>query len=67
MEWVLQFLDELDDVIGVLRHGWLGIPARVPAGISIALGTAAGAGASPQGASQPRTARIKNRESLMMP
>jgi hypothetical protein len=46
MEWVLQVLDEIDDVIGVLRHGWLGIHVRVPAGISLALGPAAGAGTS---------------------
>ena len=27
MEWMLQVADELDDVVGVLRHGWLGVAA----------------------------------------
>jgi len=28
MEWVLQVVDEIDDAIGVVRHGWLGIYAQ---------------------------------------
>jgi hypothetical protein len=24
MEWVLQVVDEIDDAIAMLRHGWLG-------------------------------------------
>jgi hypothetical protein len=31
MEWVLQVADELDDVFGVLRHGWLGLVAEIGA------------------------------------
>jgi hypothetical protein len=29
MEWVLQFVDEIDDAIGVVRHGWLGLHAEL--------------------------------------
>ena len=28
MEWMLQVADEIDDVVGVLRHGLLGIRAQ---------------------------------------
>jgi hypothetical protein len=29
MEWVLQVVDEIDDAIGVVRHSWLGVYARI--------------------------------------
>jgi hypothetical protein len=29
MEWMLQVADELDDALGVLRHGWFGLVAEV--------------------------------------
>ena len=29
MEWVLQMIDELDDVIGAMRQGWLGLHAQI--------------------------------------
>ena len=29
MEWVLQFADEIDDAIGVVRLGWLGLHAQI--------------------------------------
>ncbi|MDP8984324.1 MAG: hypothetical protein M3N97_04665 [Pseudomonadota bacterium] len=29
MEWVLQLVDELDDAIGMARHGWLGVHAQI--------------------------------------
>lgn len=29
MEWVLQVVDEFDDAIGVARHIWLGVYARL--------------------------------------
>jgi len=28
MEWMLQVVDEIDDAIAVLRHGWLGVHAH---------------------------------------
>ncbi len=31
MEWVLQLVDEIDDAIGVARHGWLGLTAHIGA------------------------------------
>jgi hypothetical protein len=29
MEWVLQVVDEIDDAIAMLRHGWLGAHAHI--------------------------------------
>jgi hypothetical protein len=29
MEWMLQVADELDDMVGLLRHGWLGLAAEI--------------------------------------
>ena len=31
MEWMLQVADELDDIVGLLRHGWLGLAAEIGA------------------------------------
>ncbi len=31
MEWVLQVVDEFDDAVGALRHGWLGFHAEIGA------------------------------------
>jgi hypothetical protein len=31
MEWVLQVIDEIDDAIGAMRLGWLGIAAPIGA------------------------------------
>jgi hypothetical protein len=32
MEWVLQFVDEIDDALSMLRHGWLGLQVRLWSG-----------------------------------
>ena len=39
MEWMLQVVDEFDDALGALRHGWLGVdsPSRHALGGSRAL------------------------------
>jgi hypothetical protein len=29
MEWVLQVVDEIDDAIAMLRHGWLGAHVQI--------------------------------------
>ena len=29
MEWMLQVVDELDDAVGVVRHGLIGVNARI--------------------------------------
>jgi hypothetical protein len=29
MEWVLQVVDEIDDAIGAMRHGWVGFTAPI--------------------------------------
>jgi hypothetical protein len=29
MEWVLQVVDEIDDAIAALRHGWLGAHGHI--------------------------------------
>ena len=34
MEWVLQVVDEIDDVIGAMRHGWVGFTAPIGAMMS---------------------------------
>jgi hypothetical protein len=31
MEWVLQVADEIDDAIGAMRHGWIGLTAPIVA------------------------------------
>jgi hypothetical protein len=31
MEWMLQVADEIDDALGVIRFGWLGVHARFSA------------------------------------
>jgi hypothetical protein len=41
MEWVLQVVDEIDDAIGVLRHGWLGIHAQIAVLLGAMLAAAA--------------------------
>jgi hypothetical protein len=38
MEWVLQVADEVDDVFGVLLHGWLGFYAEMGGGLMWASG-----------------------------
>jgi hypothetical protein len=43
MEWVLQVVDEIDDAIGVLRHGWLGIRAQIAVLLGSVLAAAAAA------------------------
>ena len=42
MEWVLQVVDEIDDAIGVVRHGWLSVHVQIvlAAGLVIAAATA---------------------------
>jgi len=41
MEWVLQVADELDDALGALRHGWLGLVAEIGALLLAGLGIGA--------------------------
>ncbi len=41
MEWVLQIADELDDVVGLLRHSWLGVAAGLDSRMLAGAGTAA--------------------------
>ncbi|MDB6084485.1 MAG: hypothetical protein JWN43_2366 [Gammaproteobacteria bacterium] len=45
MEWVLQLIDEIDDAVGAVRHGWLGFNAQ----ISVLLGSIAGMAAAALG------------------
>jgi hypothetical protein len=43
MEWVLQVVDEIDDAIAVLRHGWLGAHGHIgmlAAGVAAAMASA---------------------------
>jgi hypothetical protein len=46
MEWVLQVVDEVDDALGALRHGWLGLNAGFTATLAALLniGRRAGGG-----------------------
>ena len=41
MEWMLQVVDELDDVLGLLRHGYLGVSAGLDSRMLAGAGTAA--------------------------
>jgi hypothetical protein len=41
MEWMLQVVDELDDVLGLLRHGYLGVAAGLDSRMLAGAGTAA--------------------------
>ena len=41
MEWMLQVVDEFDDAVSALRHGWLGINAEI--GVWLFAGLAIGA------------------------
>jgi hypothetical protein len=41
MEWLLQVADEVDDVLGLLRHSWLGIAAGLDSRMLAGAGTAA--------------------------
>jgi hypothetical protein len=41
MEWMLQVADEVDDALGLLRHGWLGIAAGLDSRMLAGAGTAA--------------------------
>jgi hypothetical protein len=36
MEWILQVIDEVDDALAALRHGWLGF--HVESGVALAAG-----------------------------
>jgi hypothetical protein len=40
MEWMLQVADEMDDVVGLLRHGWLGVAAGLNSRMLAGAGTA---------------------------
>jgi hypothetical protein len=40
MEWILQVVDEIDDAIAVVRHGWLSVQAYM-AVVSVAVIAAA--------------------------
>jgi hypothetical protein len=60
MEWVLQLVDEIDDAIGVLRHGWLGIRAQI--GVLLAAMLAAAAATGIAGATlRTRSSRVRAR------
>ena len=41
MEWVLQVVDEIDDAVGVLRLGWLGLVTEIGALLLVGLGIGA--------------------------
>jgi len=41
MEWMLQVVDEFDDAVSVLRHGWLGLIAELGASMLAVLGVGA--------------------------
>jgi hypothetical protein len=41
MEWMLQVVDEFDDVLGALRHGWLGFHAEIGALLFAGIGIGA--------------------------
>jgi len=41
MEWVLQVVDEFDDVLGAVRHGWLGLTAEFGALSLVGIGVGA--------------------------
>ncbi|MGO9512027.1 MAG: hypothetical protein ACLP2F_00090 [Steroidobacteraceae bacterium] len=41
MEWVLQVVDEFDDAVGALRHGWLGLHAEIGAVLFAGIGIGA--------------------------
>jgi len=41
MEWILQVVDEFDDALGTLRHGWLGFHAEIGALLFAGIGLAA--------------------------
>lgn len=45
MEWVLQVIDEVDDAIGALQHGRLGLNAQVGVLVGIAVVGAVGGAA----------------------
>jgi hypothetical protein len=38
MEWMLQMVDEVDDAVATLRHGWLGLYTEI--GVFSAAGAA---------------------------
>ena len=60
MEWVLQLVDEIDDAIGVLRHGWLGIRAQI--GVLLAAMLAAAAATVTAGATlRTRSSKVRAR------
>ena len=60
MEWVLQVVDEIDDAIGVLRHGWLGIRAQI--GVLLAAMLAAAAATGTAGATlRTRSSKVRAR------
>ena len=47
MEWILQVVDEIDDAIAILRHGWLGVHApigKLAGGLAAAMPSAFAAG-----------------------
>jgi len=39
MEWVLQVADEVDDMLGMLRHRWLGVAAGLNSRMLAGAGT----------------------------
>jgi len=41
MEWVLKVVDEFDDAVGTLRHGWLGLHAEIGALLFAGIGIGA--------------------------
>jgi hypothetical protein len=41
MEWVLQAADEFDDLLAVVRHGWLGLTAELGALSLVGIGIGA--------------------------
>jgi hypothetical protein len=52
MEWMLQVADEVDDMVGLLRHHWLGIAAGLDSRMLAGAGTAAAVAGCTLGAEQ---------------
>jgi hypothetical protein len=50
MEWLLQVVDEFDDAVGALRHGWLGFSAEIGVLLFAGIGIGAVIGALALGA-----------------
>ena len=41
MEWLLQVVDEIDDAVGAMKLGWLGVNAEIGALLAVAVAATA--------------------------